>query len=69
MNEDVLKGKWKQFRGDIKKAWGRLTDDELDQIDGERDKLIGRIQERYGYSREEAEREVERFVSTHNTDF
>jgi uncharacterized protein YjbJ (UPF0337 family) len=69
MNEDILKGKWMQFRGDIKKAWGRLTDDELDQIDGERDKLVGKIQERYGYSREEAEREVDRFVSTHHTDY
>ncbi len=58
MNADIFKGKWKQLRGDVKKWWGDLTDDDLDRIAGERDKLVGRIQERYGYAREQAEAEV-----------
>lgn len=62
MNSDILSGKWKQFRGEIKRQWGELTDDELDQIEGQRDKLVGKLQERYGYSRERAEREIEQFV-------
>ena len=60
MNTDVLKGKWKQIRGEAKKWWGELTDDELDQIDGERDKLVGKVQERYGWTKEEARAEVNR---------
>ncbi len=60
MNADIFKGKWKQLRGDVKKWWGDLTDDDLDRIAGERDKLVGRIQERYGYAREQAEAEVDR---------
>ena len=67
MNADILKGKWKQVRGDAKKWWGKLTDDDLDQIEGERDKLVGRIQERYGYAREEAEAEVDRRLGTYDT--
>lgn len=65
MNADILKGKWKQIRGDAKKWWGKLTDDDFDQIEGERDKLVGRVQERYGYAREEAEAEVDRRLSTY----
>jgi uncharacterized protein YjbJ (UPF0337 family) len=60
MNTDVMQGKWKQMRGEVKKWWGNLTDDDLDRIAGERDKLIGRLQERYGYARERAEEEVDR---------
>ena len=63
MNADVLKGKWKQMRGQVQKWWGDLTDDDLDRIEGERDKLIGRLQERYGYTRENAEAEVDRRFS------
>jgi uncharacterized protein YjbJ (UPF0337 family) len=62
MNRDILEGKWKQFRGEIKETWGELTDDELDQIGGRYDKLVGKLQERYGYSREEAEEELDRFL-------
>jgi uncharacterized protein YjbJ (UPF0337 family) len=61
MNKDILKGKWMQIRGDVKKNWGKLTDDDLMKIDGDRDKLLGTLQERYGYSREQAEREISRF--------
>lgn len=59
MNWDQIEGKWKQFRGDVKKRWGKLTDDEVDQVEGNRDKLVGKLQERYGYSKEEAQREVD----------
>jgi uncharacterized protein YjbJ (UPF0337 family) len=60
MNRDILAGKWKQMRGDLKTWWGKLTDDDVDRIAGEKDKLIGLLQERYGYAREQAEQEVER---------
>lgn len=67
MNEDVLKGKWKQFRGEIKKTWGELTDDEIDQIEGQRDKLVGKLQEKYGYTKAEAERAVNDFIDNTET--
>jgi uncharacterized protein YjbJ (UPF0337 family) len=59
MNWDQVEGKWKQAKGAIKQKWGKLTDDDLDVIAGQKDVLIGKIQERYGISREEAQREVE----------
>jgi uncharacterized protein YjbJ (UPF0337 family) len=59
MNWDQVKGKWKQVRGSVKKQWGKLTDDDLDYIAGERDLLMGRIQERYGISKEEAQRQID----------
>jgi uncharacterized protein YjbJ (UPF0337 family) len=59
MNQTSIKGKWNQMKGDAKKKWGNLTDDDLRQIEGDRDKLVGKIQERYGKSKEEAEREVD----------
>ena len=59
MNQDVFAGQWKQMRGELKSWWGRLADDELEQVGGQKDKLIGLVQERYGYTREHAEREVE----------
>jgi len=59
MNRDILAGKWKQLKGSAKQKWGKLTDDDLDRVEGSRDELIGMIQERYGKSREEAEREVD----------
>lgn len=61
MNNDELKGKWTQIKGRAKEAWGALTDDDLDRIDGERDQLVGKIQERYGHQREEAERQVDKW--------
>jgi Uncharacterized protein conserved in bacteria len=60
MNADVLKGKWKQIRGQAKQWWGKLTDDELDQVNGSMDKLVGVLQERYGYAKDAAEKEVDR---------
>jgi uncharacterized protein YjbJ (UPF0337 family) len=59
MNWDMIKGNWKQFRGRAKEQWGKLTDDELDQVEGQRDQLVGKIQERYGYAKDQAEREVD----------
>ncbi len=63
MNLDVLKGKWKQLKGEAKTQWGKLTDDDLDQIEGNTEKLVGKVQERYGYGREEAEREVDQWIN------
>lgn len=59
MNWDQIEGNWKQFKGHAKEKWGKLTDDDWDKAAGKRDQLIGRVQERYGYAREEAEREVD----------
>lgn len=67
LNQDILKGKWKQMRGQVKQWWGDLTDDDLDHIDGSTDKLIGRLQERYGYAREDAEKEVDRRLKTYDS--
>jgi uncharacterized protein YjbJ (UPF0337 family) len=62
MNKDILKGKWLQVKGDVRQWWGKLTDDDVDQIQGDVEKFIGKIQERYGYRREQAEREVNDFL-------
>ena len=63
MNRDVLEGNWKQLRGRVKEAWGKLTDDDLDRIEGKADRLIGVLQERYGYARDRAEEEFRRFTT------
>jgi uncharacterized protein YjbJ (UPF0337 family) len=59
MNDDVFTGQWRQMRGSVKSWWGRLSDDDLDRIGGQKDRLVGVVQEKYGRTREEAEREVE----------
>ena len=59
MNSDQLKGKWNQIKGEVKQRWGRFTDDEIDKVDGDHDKLVGMIQERYGKTKEEAKREID----------
>lgn len=64
MNVDELKGKWTQIKGEAKVQWGKLTDDDLDQIEGNAQKLAGRIQERYGYEKAQAQREVDEFLRT-----
>lgn len=58
MNKDTVEGNWKQLKGKIKEQWGKLTDDDFDVIAGKRDQLLGRIQERHGISRDEAEKQV-----------
>ena len=60
MNNDIFEGKWKQIRGQAKVWWGKLTDDDLQKVDGKSDKLIGLLQEKYGYTRQQAEEEIER---------
>jgi uncharacterized protein YjbJ (UPF0337 family) len=66
MNTDVLTGKWKQVQGEIKKKWGKLTDDDLLVVEGQHDKLVGLVQERYGYVRERAEQEVNQFLKEYS---
>jgi len=61
MNRDIISGKWQQLRGKVKEQWGKLTDDDLTQAEGKYDKLTGAIRERYGYTRERAEEELDRF--------
>lgn len=60
---DVLKGQWKQFKGRIKEQWSELTDDEIDKVQGESQRLVGLLQEKYGYAKAKAEAEVEEFLS------
>lgn len=61
MDWNQIAGNWKQLQGSVKDRWGQLTDDDLTRIDGQRDKLVGRIQEVYGVSKDEAEHQVEDF--------
>ena len=58
MNKDTIEGNWKQLKGKVKEQWGKLTDDDFDVIAGKRDQLLGRIQERHGISKDEAETQV-----------
>ena len=58
MNNDILAGKWKQLRGEIQRRWGKLTNDELDEINGSYDKLAGKLQERYGIARDAVDRDL-----------
>lgn len=59
MNSDQLQGKWKQVKGTVKERWGKLTDDDVDVINGQSDQLVGKIQEKYGIAKEEAQRQVD----------
>ncbi|MFB9135352.1 CsbD family protein [Vibrio sp. AK197] len=61
MNRDLLEGNWKELKGKVQTKWGDLTNDDLDKIEGSRTELIGKLQQIYGKSREEAEREVDDF--------
>jgi uncharacterized protein YjbJ (UPF0337 family) len=67
MNWDQVKGNWKQFTGKVKERWGKLTDDDLTTVEGRRDQLAGRIQERYGIAKEQAEREIDEFATSLKT--
>ncbi|GAB7536465.1 CsbD family protein [Burkholderia sp. 22PA0099] len=64
MNEDKIKGQWKQLAGKLKAQWGKLTDDDLKVLDGNREYLAGRIQERYGIARDEVEKQLHDFDRT-----
>lgn len=59
LNWDIVEGKYKEFKGLAREKWGKLTDDDLEFAKGKRDRFIGKLQERYGYRREEAEKEVQ----------
>lgn len=61
MNEDTIKGRWKQLKGKYKAQWGKLTDDDLTMIEGDSERLAGKIQERYGMARDEARRQIKKF--------
>jgi uncharacterized protein YjbJ (UPF0337 family) len=69
MNKDRVEGNWLQFKGKVKEQWGKLTDDDLDVIAGKRDQLLGRIQERHGLSKDEAEKQVNAWKDRNPTDF
>jgi len=62
MNEDILKGQWKELKGRVRRRWGKITDDDMAQIQGDREVLAGKIQERYGRSREQVDEELDRWL-------
>ncbi len=68
MISDRVAGRWSQLRGDAQQKWGRLTNSDLDQIQGQANKLVGLIQDRYGYGRAKAQREVDRFLNQYGLD-
>jgi uncharacterized protein YjbJ (UPF0337 family) len=67
MNEHTLKGQWSQLKGKVREQWGKLTDDDLDRIQGESEQLLGKIQERYGIARDEAERQLDNWAPRDTT--
>jgi uncharacterized protein YjbJ (UPF0337 family) len=63
MDANILKGKWLQLKGSIREKWGQLTDDDVDRVEGSAERLVGVIQERYGYAKQKAEDEVDAFLT------
>jgi uncharacterized protein YjbJ (UPF0337 family) len=63
MNWDQIKGDWTQMKGKVKEKWGKLTDDDLTTVAGKRDQLAGKLQQRYGYAKEQAEKELDEFTA------
>lgn len=61
MNKDIVKGKWSQIKGEAKIQWGKLTNDELDEMAGNYDKVVGKLQEKYGYAKDRAKKEADSF--------
>jgi len=64
MNWQQVEGKWDNFKGKVREKWGKLTDDDIDVIAGKRDQLLGRLKERYGYEKDQAEKELNSFLDT-----
>ena len=62
MNWDIVQGKWEQLKGSVKKEWGQLTDDEVTQLAGERDKVAGKLQEKYGWTKTEVDEKMNDFI-------
>jgi len=68
MNWDQMEGKWKQMKGSLQAKWGELTDDDLDYINGHREKLVGRMQERYGVAKEEAQKRADEWLDSYGSE-
>jgi uncharacterized protein YjbJ (UPF0337 family) len=68
MNSDQFEGKWKQLKGSVKQQWGKLTDDDLASINGKKDVLIGKLQERYGYAKEDAQARYDQWLKSQNAE-
>lgn len=66
MNADVLKGQWKEIKGEIKAQWGKLTDNDLTEIEGNEEKLLGFLQKKYGYAKNKAAQEYKNFMKRYN---
>lgn len=67
LNRDTMQGQWKQVKGEVKRTWGKLTDDELTEVEGDYEKLVGKIQTRYGYTRQRVEKEIDAFFESQKT--
>ena len=67
MNPDILMGRWHQVKGEVRRRWGKLTDDDVLAIGGHLEKMIGKLQERYGFKREDAEKQVNDFINSAST--
>jgi uncharacterized protein YjbJ (UPF0337 family) len=66
MNEDTIKGNWKILKGKVRETWGDLTDDDVTQLSGKKDQLVGTVQKKYGIAREEAEKQVDAWAKKHS---
>ncbi|GAA6183359.1 MULTISPECIES: CsbD family protein [Alteromonadaceae] len=64
MNDDQIKGNWKELKGKVQKNWGKITNDDLDKMEGTRKELVGKVQQSYGKSKEEAEKQVDQFLNS-----
>ena len=62
MNEDIVKGKWKELRGKVRERWGKVTGDDVDRLKGTSDELVGLLQQRYGYERQQAQKEIQEWA-------
>jgi uncharacterized protein YjbJ (UPF0337 family) len=68
MNQDVFEGKWKEMKGQVKEWWGKLTDDDLDRVNGKAEQIIGLLQQKYGYTKEKAQKEFNRRLESAKID-
>ena len=68
MNRDIIKGNWKMVKGNLKKQWGKLTDDDLTKMQGSFEELSGVLQKRYGYNQDMAKKEIDTFIKNHKLD-
>jgi len=66
MNADILKGKWKEIKGQVREQWGELTDDEIAQVEGTEERLVGLLQKKYGYAKDEAEAKYKEFMERYD---